>query len=320
MIEFDVADLAEIAGHALGIGTDAALAQLDIAAARAALAEARQAGVLRDQAAAAAAGVGLVHALLRHRPFPGQGELVAVAAGLQFLAVNGWRADLDPPEDAVIVVEGLASGQLTPADAASWLSPRLSPHPAREVPMRALPPGLRYRARRIIRHPVATVSARRKPGIHTPATGYVPFTDHARDSVRLAWREARRLGYDHWDPRHLLLGLIGQDDSAAARALERLGISPEAVRQHLGQITAQDREQDQQLPHPHPAEGVIQGVLDEVVARDDDYAGTEHLLLALFCADDKTAAQTLARLGAGESQVRGAVTAVLAESGRKRSA
>ena len=44
MIELDTAGLVVIAGQALGIGTDAALSQLDIPAAEAALAEARLAG------------------------------------------------------------------------------------------------------------------------------------------------------------------------------------------------------------------------------------------------------------------------------------
>jgi len=128
----DPADLVLIAGRTLGIGTDAALAQMDIGAAQDALAEARPAGQgrgtgLSDRAAAAAAGVGLVRALLRHRPFPEHGEQVAVAAGLQFLSLNGWRADLDPPATAAVVVEALASGRLASADAAAWLSPRLSP-------------------------------------------------------------------------------------------------------------------------------------------------------------------------------------------------
>ena len=133
----DQADLVTIAGRTLGIGTDAALAQLDIAAARGALAEARDAlaeapgqergARFRDRAAAAAAGVALIRALLRHRPFPGHGQQVAVAAGLQFLSLNGWSADLNPAATAVVVVEALASGRLTPADAAAWLSPRLSP-------------------------------------------------------------------------------------------------------------------------------------------------------------------------------------------------
>jgi prophage maintenance system killer protein len=128
----DLADLAVIAGRTLAISTDAAVAQMDIAAAQDALAEARSAGQepgmeFRDREAAAAAGVALMRALLRHRPFREHGQQVAVAAALQFLSLNGWRADLNPAATAVVVVEALASGQLTCADAAVWLSPRLSP-------------------------------------------------------------------------------------------------------------------------------------------------------------------------------------------------
>lgn len=127
MIALDVADLVVIAGRALGIGSDAALSQVDVAVAQEALAEARlEGGVIVDQDTAAAAGIGLVHALLRHRPFPRHGEQIAVAAGLQFLSLNGWRADLDPPAAAAVVVEALACGRLSPASAAAWLSPRLA--------------------------------------------------------------------------------------------------------------------------------------------------------------------------------------------------
>jgi hypothetical protein len=67
-----------------------------------------------------------MHALLRHRPFALHGEQIAVAAALQFLSLNGWRADLDPPATAAVVVEALACGQLSPVSAAAWLSPRLA--------------------------------------------------------------------------------------------------------------------------------------------------------------------------------------------------
>ena len=124
----DTADLVVIAGQVLGIGTDAALARIDLAAARAALDEAAPAArrTRSDRAAAAAAGTGLMDALLRHRPFPQQAEQLAVAAALQHLSLNGWRADLDPPATAAVVVEALAAGRLSPADAADWLSGRLS--------------------------------------------------------------------------------------------------------------------------------------------------------------------------------------------------
>ncbi|HEX4292021.1 MAG TPA: hypothetical protein VH021_24050 [Trebonia sp.] len=127
MIALDAADLVVIAGRTLGIGPDAALDQLDVTAALDALAEARPPGAkFAGRAAAATAGVGLVRALLRHRPFPRQAQQVAVAAGLQFLSLNGWRADLNPPATAAVVIEALASGRLAPGDAAAWLAPRLS--------------------------------------------------------------------------------------------------------------------------------------------------------------------------------------------------
>jgi hypothetical protein len=138
----DAADLVVIAGRILGIGTDAALAQLDVTTAQAALAEAGTAGqevgaaTAPDRAAVAAACVGLVHSLLSHRAFPRHGEQVAVAAGLQFLSLNGWQADLDPPATAAVVVEALAAGQLAPDAAAAWLAPRLSPaRPLRLAPL-----------------------------------------------------------------------------------------------------------------------------------------------------------------------------------------
>jgi hypothetical protein len=132
MSGLDTADLVVIAGRVLGIGTDAALARIDLAAARAALAEAEPSGrrTRSSRAAAAAACTGLMDALLRHRPFPQRAEQLAVAAGLQHLSLNGWRADLEPPATAAVVVEALAAGRLSPADAADWLSGRLSRRPA----------------------------------------------------------------------------------------------------------------------------------------------------------------------------------------------
>ena len=119
MRAIDVADLVVIAGRVLGTGPGAALDQVDLDAARAALAAAEppEAELTETEltetgpADPARAAVLLIRALLRHRPFPDQNEQVAMAAALQFLALNGWRADLDPPEATVVVIEGLAASR-----------------------------------------------------------------------------------------------------------------------------------------------------------------------------------------------------------------
>ena len=330
MITLDVADLVVIAGQVLGTGPEAALAQLDIAAAQAALATSagptsREPTSSVPAAAAAAAAARLMHALLRHRLFPDYGEQVAVAAGLQFLALNGWQADLDPPGAALVVIEGLASGRLSPADAAAWLSPRLSPHSASSAPpaysappaTEAPTPTLRSRATRLLRlaHAVSPV---RQAGVNTPATGFLPFTGDAREVVVAARMEADRLGLGHPGPEQFLLSLVATAQGPAAEALRRLGISPGSVREQVTQLAGQHRSRvpdDADIPFPMR---VMPRAVGEAVSHGHDYIGTEHILLALFHTADDTAAQVLTRLGAGESEVRGALGPVLPRFGPGR--
>ena len=73
------------------------------------------------------------------------------------------------------------------------------------------------------------------------------FTDRARRVVVLAQEEARMLHHDHIGTEHILLGLIREGEGVAAEALESLGISLEAVRQQVGEITGQG----QQAPSGH---------------------------------------------------------------------
>src|SRR5438876_809607 len=57
------------------------------------------------------------------------------------------------------------------------------------------------------------------------------FTDRARRVVVLAQEEARMLNHNYIGTEHILLGLIHEGEGVAAKALESLGISLEAVPQ-----------------------------------------------------------------------------------------
>ena len=59
------------------------------------------------------------------------------------------------------------------------------------------------------------------------------FTDRARRVVVLAQEEARMLSHNYIGTEHILLGLIHEGEGVAAKALESLGISLEAVRQQV---------------------------------------------------------------------------------------
>lgn len=60
--------------------------------------------------------------------------------------------------------------------------------------------------------------------------GHIPFTPDAKKVLELALREALRLGDRHIGTEHVLLGLVRDERSTAARVLRERGITPEAVR------------------------------------------------------------------------------------------
>ena len=65
------------------------------------------------------------------------------------------------------------------------------------------------------------------------------FTDRARRVVVLAQEEARLLNHNYIGTEHILLGLIHEGEGVAAKALESLGISLEAVRCQVEEIIGQ---------------------------------------------------------------------------------
>jgi ATP-dependent Clp protease ATP-binding subunit ClpC len=138
--------------------------------------------------------------------------------------------------------------------------------------------------------------------------------DAALDQLDTA--AAQAAGLDHEGSEQFLLALIDVGQGVAAQALNRLGIRPDAVRQQIAQLASQDDPHVPPGPDTPLAVRVMPHALGEAVAHGHAYIGTEHILLALFCAGDDTAARALASLGAGESEVRGAVTALLAEAGQ----
>jgi len=123
------------------------------------------------------------------------------------------------------------------------------------------------------------------------------FTDRARRVVDLAQEEARRLDHNYIGTEHILLGLIREGggvihegEGVAAKALESLGISPQAVRARVEEIIGRG----QQAPSGHIP----------FTPRANNYIGTEHILLGLIREGDGVAAQVLVKLGADLNRVR----------------
>jgi ATP-dependent Clp protease ATP-binding subunit ClpC len=131
------------------------------------------------------------------------------------------------------------------------------------------------------------------------------FTDRARRVVVLAQEEARMLNHNYIGTEHILLGLIHEGDGVAARALESLGISLEAVRQQVEEVVGRGQQAPSgHIPFTPRAKKVLELSLREGLQLGHNYIGTEHVLLGLIREGEGVAAQVLVRLGADLNRVR----------------
>ncbi len=138
------------------------------------------------------------------------------------------------------------------------------------------------------------------------------FTDRARRVLVLAQEEARLLNHNFIGTEHILLGLIHEGEGVAAKALESLGISLEAVREKVEELIGPASGPSAGSPPFTPrAKKVLELSLREALQLGHNYIGTEHMLLGLVREGEGVAAQVLTSLGADLSRVRQQVIQIL---------
>ncbi|MFT4109914.1 ATP-dependent Clp protease ATP-binding subunit [Propionicimonas sp.] len=138
------------------------------------------------------------------------------------------------------------------------------------------------------------------------------FTDRARRVIVLAQDEARMLNHNYIGTEHLLLGLIHEGEGVAAKALESLGISLEAVREQVEEIIGQGQQAPTgHIPFTPRAKKVLEFSMREALQINHPYIGTEHILLGLIREGEGVAAQVLIKLGADLNRVRNQVLQLL---------
>jgi hypothetical protein len=93
---------------------------------------------------------------------------------------------------------------------------------------------------------------------------------HIRRVVELAGEEASRFGHPYVGPEHLLVGMLRDSNSGAARVLRAEGVDLEAARAALGLLAARGV-----VPGPRPSDAELLGTLGiklEAVRRDAERA------------------------------------------------
>lgn len=146
------------------------------------------------------------------------------------------------------------------------------------------------------------------------------FTERARKVVFYAQEEAGRLGENYVSTEHLLLGLVRENDSVAARILDRIGISPGRIRAEIErQVARGDGRTVQDMQLAPRSKRVIDLAYDEARLLNNNYIGTEHLLLGLVREGEGLAGRVLTKVGVDLEQVRQEVRSLQGRGGTQPS-
>ena len=137
------------------------------------------------------------------------------------------------------------------------------------------------------------------------------FTGPATRAVQYAQEEARKLGGNTVATEHILLGLLREGDSTAARVLERLGVSRDQVRRELGKLGLVQKPVKGNAPTSWSpkAKRVLELALEEASELNPrlglpNYIDTEHVLLGVIREGEGQAAELLRAMGVDFDRAR----------------
>ena len=158
-----------------------------------------------------------------------------------------------------------------------------------------------------------------------PAPTLERFTARARVVIASAALAARDAGRAKAGAVHILIGLFAEPEGVAAKVLQALGVTRDAVRTAALGVPAADEPEDPAGETGAPAGDAgppiprftadgrlaMRDALAIALELGHNYIGTEHLLLALYRNAGSPAAAILAASGASEADVRARVLELL---------
>ena len=126
------------------------------------------------------------------------------------------------------------------------------------------------------------------------------FTEQAQEVLGKSQEIVRRYRHSQWDSEHILMALLEQDEGVPAEVLRQLGVSIQAVHERLHSLLEQApkvaQESSQIYVAPRAAR-LLEKAKAEADRLNDEFVGTEHLLVALIQEDQGDAATVLAESG-----------------------
>ena len=143
------------------------------------------------------------------------------------------------------------------------------------------------------------------------------FTERARQVLRTAQEEAKRLDDRYIGTEHLLVGLVHEDRGLASRVLRDMGVSFVQVRRVVEEASrrAGDVQRKGSMEGLSPrTKRVIESAVDEARKMNHQYIGTEHLLLGLIREGSGPAIDVLKEMGIDPDLLRTQTTRAIMQA------
>jgi ATP-dependent Clp protease ATP-binding subunit ClpC len=124
------------------------------------------------------------------------------------------------------------------------------------------------------------------------------FNGHAQHVLSLAHEEALSFNHQYIGTEHLLSGLLREQGGLAALALEKLGVSLDAVHAAVEEkIGRGEHPVEEEIDYVPRARNVLSLALDEAERQGSSYVRTEHILLGIVRDGGGVAADILDTFG-----------------------
>jgi ATP-dependent Clp protease ATP-binding subunit ClpC len=142
------------------------------------------------------------------------------------------------------------------------------------------------------------------------------FTDRVKKVLQFAREESIRLGHDYIGTEHLLLGLVKEGQGVAVAVLANMGIQLDALKKSIEDAvqTSSGGMMLSEVPFTPMAKQVLEIAAQEAREMNNNYIGTEHLLMALTKNKNGIAAQILNVFGTDYKSVKEEVLSIISGS------
>ena len=139
------------------------------------------------------------------------------------------------------------------------------------------------------------------------------FTEKAQEVIGRSQEIMRRYNHTQWDVEHILMALLEQDDSVPAEILRTLGVAVPELRTRVDALLEQAPKTAYESPQIYVtprASGVLERARTESERLNDEFIGSEHLLVAVVHEDKGDAAKVLSEFGVDLEKVYQALQSV----------